>query len=47
MASWKLNSGTSDFKINWLGGLHHTKKSEASGFCYVNDIVIGIIELLR
>ncbi|EHL02310.1 putative Histone deacetylase RPD3 [Glarea lozoyensis 74030] len=29
------------------GGLHHAKKSEASGFCYVNDIVLGIIELLR
>lgn len=23
------------------------KKSEASGFCYVNDIVLGILELLR
>ncbi|PLW05173.1 hypothetical protein PCASD_24464 [Puccinia coronata f. sp. avenae] len=47
MASRKLNSGTSDITINWSGGLHHAKKSEASGFCYVNDIVIGIIELLR
>jgi len=47
MASRKLNSGTSDITINWSGGLHHAKKSEASGFCYVNDIVLGIIELLR
>lgn len=30
-----------------LGGLHHAKKFEASGFCYVNDIVIGILELLK
>ena len=30
-----------------IAGLHHAKKSEASGFCYVNDIVIGIIELLK
>ncbi|KAK0502901.1 histone deacetylase [Armillaria luteobubalina] len=33
--------------INWAGGLHHAKKAEASGFCYVNDIVLGILELLR
>jgi hypothetical protein len=32
----------------WLpGGLHHAKKSEASGFCYVNDCVLGILELLK
>lgn len=33
--------------VNWAGGLHHAKKFEASGFCYVNDIVIGILELLK
>ncbi|KAI8854345.1 hypothetical protein BC829DRAFT_373163 [Chytridium lagenaria] len=37
----------SDIAINWAGGLHHAKKFEASGFCYVNDIVIGILQLLR
>ncbi|KAH9808335.1 hypothetical protein DFH28DRAFT_1136435 [Melampsora americana] len=47
MAARKLNLGTSDITINWSGGLHHAKKSEASGFCYVNDIVLAIIELLR
>ena len=36
-----------DIAINWSGGLHHAKKREASGFCYVNDIVICILELLR
>ncbi|KAG9011005.1 histone deacetylase [Tulasnella sp. JGI-2019a] len=36
-----------DIAINWAGGLHHAKKGEASGFCYVNDIVLGILELLR
>jgi histone deacetylase 1/2 len=25
------------------GGLHHAKKSEASGFCYVNDCVLAIL----
>ncbi len=29
------------------GGMHHAKKAEASGFCYVNDIVLGILELLK
>ncbi|CCD46681.1 hypothetical protein ACHAQE_001929 [Botrytis cinerea] len=43
----RLNRSKCDIAINWAGGLHHAKKSEASGFCYVNDIVLGIIELLR
>uniref|UniRef100_A0A060T7D6 Histone deacetylase n=1 Tax=Blastobotrys adeninivorans TaxID=409370 RepID=A0A060T7D6_BLAAD len=43
----RLNRAKCDIAINWAGGLHHAKKSEASGFCYVNDIVLGIIELLR
>jgi len=43
----KLNKQQTDIAINWGGGLHHAKKSEASGFCYVNDIVMGILELLK
>ncbi|KAL8810631.1 MAG: hypothetical protein Q9200_002423 [Gallowayella weberi] len=43
----RLNRQKCDVAINWAGGLHHAKKSEASGFCYVNDIVLGILELLR
>ena len=54
----RLNRHKCDVAVNWAGGLHHAKKSEASGFCYVNgiralnvrftlDIVLGIIELLR
>ncbi|KAJ7296151.1 hypothetical protein O6H91_08G043000 [Diphasiastrum complanatum] len=43
----KLNHGHSDIAINWSGGLHHAKKCEASGFCYVNDIVLAILELLK
>jgi len=35
-----------DIAINWAGGFHHAKKAEYSGFCYVNDIVISILELL-
>ncbi|KAL8874791.1 MAG: hypothetical protein Q9198_006761 [Flavoplaca austrocitrina] len=43
----RLNRQKCDVAVNWAGGLHHAKKSEASGFCYINDIVLGILELLR
>ncbi|CAL8463701.1 g3235 [Coccomyxa elongata] len=43
----KLNQELADIAINWSGGLHHAKKAEASGFCYVNDLVLGILELLK
>ena len=42
-----LNNGLSDIAVNWSGGLHHAKKHEASGFCYVNDCVLAILELLN
>ncbi|CCH59081.1 hypothetical protein TBLA_0B02390 [Henningerozyma blattae CBS 6284] len=31
--------------INWDGGRHHSRKKKASGFCYVNDIVLCIQKL--
>ncbi|KAL9269472.1 Histone deacetylase 6-like protein [Drosera capensis] len=40
----KPNRGDADIGINWL---HHAKKSEASGFCCVYDIVLGILEQLK
>lgn len=46
-AAVRLNHGMTDIAINWAGGLHHAKKGEASGFCYVNDIVLAILELLK
>jgi len=46
-AARKLCAGTTDIAINWSGGLHHAKRGEASGFCYVNDIVLAILELLK
>ncbi|KAN0096985.1 hypothetical protein V8E55_001431 [Tylopilus felleus] len=46
-AAQRITSGATDIAINWAGGLHHAKKREASGFCYINDIVLGILELLR
>lgn len=42
-----IASGAADIAINWAGGLHHAKKREASGFCFINDIVLCILELLR
>lgn len=45
-ATW-LNQQKADIAINFSGGLHHAKKHEASGFCYVNDCVLGILELLK
>ena len=46
-AAQRITSGAADIAINWAGGLHHAKKREASGFCYINDIVLGTLELLR
>ncbi|KAI5787675.1 hypothetical protein DFH27DRAFT_222046 [Peziza echinospora] len=46
-AARKVINGQSDIAVNWSGGLHHAKRSEASGFCYVNDIVLAILQLLR
>ncbi|KAF5931112.1 hypothetical protein HYC85_031985 [Camellia sinensis] len=46
-AARRLNNRLCDIAINWAGGLHHAKKCEASGFCYINDLVLGILELLK
>lgn len=46
-ATQRLVTGASDIAINWSGGLHHAHKSEASGFCYINDIVLAILDMLR
>eukprot|EP00494_Astrolonche_serrata_P030665 UN30933 len=45
--AYQLNTQAADVVLNWTGGLHHAKKSEASGFCYINDIVLSILELLK
>lgn len=47
LAATEVAHGKADFAINWAGGLHHAKKFEASGFCYVNDCVLSILELLK
>lgn len=45
-AAQTLLNRQSDIAINWSGGLHHAAKRKASGFCYVNDIVLAILILL-
>lgn len=31
--------------INWFGGWYYVKKDEVFGFCYFNDVVLGILWL--
>jgi histone deacetylase 1/2 len=47
LAAQIIEEGQADIVINWLGGFHHAKRFKASGFCYCNDIVLGIQHLLR
>jgi acetoin utilization protein AcuC len=35
-----------EIAFNIAGGLHHAMRSRASGFCYINDPVIGIMKLV-
>ena len=41
----RLNRGKCDVAVNWAGGLHHAKKSEASGFCYINGMLALLLSL--
>ncbi|XP_068690376.1 histone deacetylase 8-like [Montipora foliosa] len=40
-----LNRQECNIAINWEGGWHHAHRDEAAGFCYVNDVVLGILKL--
>ena len=39
--------GEGEIAFNIAGGLHHAMRSRASGFCYINDPVIGILSLVN
>ncbi len=39
--------GGGEIAFNIAGGLHHAMSARASGFCYINDPVIGIMRLLN
>jgi acetoin utilization protein AcuC len=45
-AAQVVDAGAADVAFNMAGGLHHGMPSRASGFCYVNDVVLAI-EYLR
>jgi acetoin utilization protein AcuC len=36
-----LLSGEADIAFNLLGGFHHAMREKASGFCYLNDMVLA------
>lgn len=42
-----LDRRRASIAINWDGGRHHAFKNHATGFCYVNDIVLLIQSLRR
>ena len=42
-----LVDGEADIAINWDGGRHHAQRGRASGFCYVADIVLGMMLLAK
>jgi len=50
-ATWdgmiQLLATDTDIAFNPLGGFHHAHRSQAEGFCYINDLVIAIKEALR
>jgi len=33
--------------VNWYGGMMHARSMRAQGGCYVNDTVLGILEILK
>ncbi|XP_054263123.1 histone deacetylase 8-like isoform X2 [Macrosteles quadrilineatus] len=43
----QLTSRRVQVAVNWCGGWHHAQRDEAEGFCYINDIVLGIEELRK
>lgn len=40
-----LLEGKADIAFNLLGGFHHAMKDSASGFCYLNDVVLACMRL--
>jgi acetoin utilization protein AcuC len=42
-----VESGAVDVAFHIAGGLHHGAPDHASGFCYINDPVIAILDLMQ
>jgi len=47
LATQLLEQGRYDLAFNVAGGFHHAQRANAEGFCYINDIVVAIKDLLR
>ena len=47
LAAKLVEDGRHDLAFNIAGGFHHAQRANAEGFCYINDIVIAIRDLLR
>eukprot|EP00965_Chrysotila_dentata_P144668 4778431-Pleurochrysis_carterae.AAC.1 len=45
-AASSLTRGQADVAINWIGGQTHARRDCASGFSYVNDVVLAVLALL-
>ncbi len=44
-AAKEIIAGKAHIAFNPSGGLHHARQGKASGFCYVNDVVLGCMTL--
>ena len=44
-AACLLTQGIFQVAVHWLGGWHHGQRDRASGYCFVNDIVLAILRL--
>lgn len=47
LAAEQLLSGAAWVAFNPSGGLHHAHEAKASGFCYLNDVVLGCMRLAK
>ena len=46
-AARALSMAATDVAINWMGGQTHARPDCASGFSYVNDVVLAILSMLH
>ena len=47
MGAEKILTGAAAVAFNPSGGLHHAHPGRASGFCYINDVVLGCMRLVE
>jgi acetoin utilization protein AcuC len=47
VAAEQVASGSAEHSFNPAGGLHHARRSEASGFCIYNDPAVAIAKILK